>query len=354
MKYNVGLYGGSFDPLHTGHISDVIKAASQCNTLYIAISYSKLRDSIPVEIRYRWIKNIFRHLDNIKIILLEDTAKSKEEYDTGQYWEKGRDYVLSQIKKPVNVVFCGSDYLGTNRYETLYKCEVVCFDRNEIPVSSTNIRNNPFKYWEYIPNECKSHFVKRVLIVGSESTGKSTLAINLARIYNTNYLEEIGREVCDYAGSEDLMIAEDFSEILLRHKLKEEDLIKDSNRILFIDTDAITTKFYSRFLLTDRNKIEEIGCLADAISALNKFDIVFFLEPTVSFVQDGTRNEKIEKDRESYSQQLKDLFDRAGINYYCLSGDYLGRLEEAKKIINRTFKYYNGVSDKPMKWEKGE
>ena len=27
-RYKVGMYGGSFDPLHLGHISDIIKAAA--------------------------------------------------------------------------------------------------------------------------------------------------------------------------------------------------------------------------------------------------------------------------------------------------------------------------------------
>ena len=30
MKYKVGMYGGSFDPLHIGHIHDIIRAASRC------------------------------------------------------------------------------------------------------------------------------------------------------------------------------------------------------------------------------------------------------------------------------------------------------------------------------------
>ena len=39
MKYKVGMYGGSFDPLHIGHIHDMIRAACMCEELYIMISW---------------------------------------------------------------------------------------------------------------------------------------------------------------------------------------------------------------------------------------------------------------------------------------------------------------------------
>lgn len=39
MKYKTGMFGGSFDPLHTGHIHDIIRAASMCEELYVMISW---------------------------------------------------------------------------------------------------------------------------------------------------------------------------------------------------------------------------------------------------------------------------------------------------------------------------
>lgn len=39
MRYKVGMYGGAFDSLHIGHIDLIIMAASQCETLYIVLSY---------------------------------------------------------------------------------------------------------------------------------------------------------------------------------------------------------------------------------------------------------------------------------------------------------------------------
>lgn len=338
MQYKVGMYGGSFDPPHIGHMNCIIRAASVCEDLYVVLSFSRIRDRIPMEHRYRWLYNSFKHMSHVHIILLEDAARTKEDYDTEEAWESGRDEVIWQIGKEVDVVFCGSDYRGTNRYEKLYGCPVIYFDRNEFPVSSTEIARDPLGQWEYLPEIVRPYFVKKVLLIGGESTGKSTLAQNLALAFNTNFLHEVGRDVCDYAGgNENLMIEEDFHEILLRHKLMEMEAVKNSNRLLFVDTDALITKFFSHFLFSDPEVLARNDALADAIAAINRFELILFLEPTVEFVQDGTRNEKLLEDRTGYSEQIKKLFDERGFTYYCISGDYLDRFMEAKELIHKKF-----------------
>lgn len=85
--YKVGMYGGSFDPLHIGHLNNILKASSMCKKLYIVLSYSKKRDNIPIELRYRWIYNLVKHIGNTKILLLEDDANSKDDYNNSdKYW----------------------------------------------------------------------------------------------------------------------------------------------------------------------------------------------------------------------------------------------------------------------------
>ncbi len=338
MKYQVGMYGGSFDPLHLGHLHCILQAAAMCRELYVVLSWSRSRDSTPKELRYRWIHQHVRHLPHVKIILVEDSAPSKEEYGE-ECWAQGARDIRAAVGKPIDAVFCGSDYQGTGRLEGLYgpECQVVYFDRSEVPVSSTSLRENVYENWQYLAPAARPRYVKRVLVAGGESTGKSTLVQNLAIAYNTNFVREIGRETCDAAGGEEFMNLEDLCENLLRQKMEEMRAARDSNRLLFVDTDALTTKFYAQLLLQDETERSKCAALADAVAGLHRFDLVLFLEPTVAFVQDGTRNEEIAAHRQKYSSQLKGLFDQAGISYECLDGDYLDRFRRAKQLIQSRF-----------------
>jgi len=316
MKYNVGMYGGCFNPLHMGHVDCIIQSANMCHELYIVLSNGTNRNEINYRIRYRWIYQLTKHIGNVKIIMLEDDAKTKDDY-TKEYWKSDSDKVKAQIGKPIDVVFCGSDYDKNSFWNVCYpESELYIFQRNGI--SSTEIRSNPYAHWDWLPNIVKPYYVKKVLLMGGESTGKSVLTINLANRFNTNYIDEAGREMSERSGTDMLMLSEDFTEILLQHKLNEIKAMEYSNKVLFIDTDALITQFFMNFL--NDPEIEKNKALSDAIDSLNTYDLILFLEPDVAFVQDGDRSEVIREDREKYSNQIKDLISSHGKNFISISG----------------------------------
>ena len=331
MQYNVGMYGGCFNPLHLGHVDCIIQAANMCQELYIVLSVGNNRGEINYRVRYRWLYQLTKHIGNVKIITLFDDAATKADY-TEEYWDNDAKKVKEQIGKPIDIVFCGDDYDENSFWNKCYpESEIYFFPRNDI--SSTEIRKNPYKRWDWIPNVVKPFFVKKVLLMGGESTGKSTLTINLANRFNTNYIDEAGRDISERSGTDMLMLSEDFTEILLQHKLNEINAINDSNKVLFIDTDALVTQFYMSFLNDpeiDRNK-----ALSDAIDALNEYDLIMFLEPDVAFVQDGDRSEVIRDDRETYSNKIKDLITSHGKNFIVINGSYQERYVKAVEAVEK-------------------
>jgi HTH-type transcriptional repressor of NAD biosynthesis genes len=92
--------------------------------------------------------------------------------------------------------------------------------------------------------------VKRVCILGAESTGKSTLARALAERYGTVWNPEYGRpytEIGRPAGAP--WTSWEFTHIARMHCWYEDFLATLAHRVLFSDTDAFTTALFQEVYL---------------------------------------------------------------------------------------------------------
>lgn len=329
--YKVGMYGGSFNPMHNGHLDCIIRAACMCEKLYIVLSVGENRDEVDYKVRYRWLYQATKHIGNVKIIILYDQCVKKADY-TLEDSKPDSEYVKKEIGEKIDIVFCGSDYDADSFWNVNYpESEFYVFERNEI--SSTKIRENIYKHWDWLPNFVKPYYVKKVLLIGLESSGKSTLTINLANHYNTNYIEEAGRELSEKSGTDTMMLNEDFTEILLTQKMNEIKAVERSNKVLFCDTDCLITQFYLDFLKGDLDNIR----LSDAIDALNKYDLILYLAPDVKWVQDGDRREEIRDNRPKYREMLADIYNSHGKKFEYIEGDYLTKFNKCVELIDKLF-----------------
>ncbi len=332
MKYKCGMYGGSFNPLHLGHVRCIIHAANMCERLIIVISHSEKRNEIDVRIKYRWIYTITKHLPDIKIMILPDECSSKSEYNNIDQWMSDAQKVKDFAGMPIDAVFCGSDYDENSFWNKCYPdAAIEILPRDEI--SSTKIRESLYAHWDWLPEVVRPYFVKKVLVIGTESTGKSTLSQNLALHFNTAYMEEAGREISERSGTDTMMLPDDFTDILLTHKQREIQLLKGANKVLIEDTDCLITKFFLDFL--EGKEKEKNAALAEGIAAVNQYDLILFCEPDVKFVQDGDRSEVIANEREKYSDKIKKMYTDHGYCFEILSGNYDERYKKAVSLIEK-------------------
>ena len=322
-KYKVGMYGGAFNPLHLGHLECIIKAAGLCEELFIVISYRENETDVPLKVKIRWVHQLTKHIGNVKIIPLEDKLNNKEDY-VEALWQEDCRKVKEKIGKRIDVVFCGGDYDENSFWNKCYEdSDFFVFPRNQY--NSTEIRKDIYGHWDWMPQIVRSYFTKKVLLIGGESSGKSTLTINLANYFNTVYLEEVGRDLSELSGTDAYMLSEDFTRILLEHKAKEMRLLAQSNKVFFEDTDCLITKFFMDFLGDEG--IEKNKKLADAIASLNSYDLILYLEPDVEWVQDGDRSEVMAADRKKYGEIIKKIYVSHGFKFKTISGDYNSRFE---------------------------
>ena len=326
--YKVGMYGGSFNPMHNGHLECITKAACMCEELYVVLSVGNKRNEIDYRVRYRWLYQATKHIGNVRIIILEDNCATKADY-TLEVSKADSEYVKKQIGKHIDVVFCGSDYDENSFWNVNYPdSEFYVFDRDEL--SSTELRKNVYAHWDWLPNVVKPYFVKKVLVIGLESSGKSVMTVNLANHFNTNYIEEAGRELSEKSGTDTLMLKEDFTEILLTQKMNEMKAIEHSNKVLFCDTDCLITQFYLNFLKGDEENIK----LSEAIDGINSYDLVLFLAPDVKWVQDGDRSEEIRDNRPMYRDMLGEIYKSHGKYFKYIEGSYLEKYNQCVKLVN--------------------
>lgn len=327
--YKIGMYGGTFNPMHNGHLECIIKAACMCEKLYIVLSIGNNRDEVDYRVRYRWLYQATKHIGNVEIFTISDDCESKQEY-TLEVSKADSEYVKKHIGEPIDVVFCGSDYDADSFWNVNYPdSEFYVFERNDI--SSTAIREDLYGHWDWLPTFVRPYYVKKVLLIGVESSGKSVMTVNLANYYNTNYIEEAGRDLSEKSGTDTLMLDEDFTEILLTQKLNEMKAVEQSNRVLFCDTDCLITQFFLKFLGGNEENIK----LSDAIDALNSYDLVLFLAPDVKWVQDGDRSTEIRDNRDKYRKMIADIYESHGKKFEYIEGDYLTKFNRCVELVDK-------------------
>ena len=111
--------------------------------------------------------------------------------------------------------------------------------RRAVPISGTAVRSDPHRWRQYLDPRIYRHFVERVVFLGAESTGKSTLAERMAVEYKTVWVPEYGRELFEREGGTlELHHLEEIARV--QHEREEVALLK-ANRYLFCDTNARTS-----------------------------------------------------------------------------------------------------------------
>src|SRR5262249_55443007 len=144
-------------------------------------------------------------------------------------------------------------------------CDHVLVDRRRrtVPISGTRIRHDPLANLGFLRGGARGHYVKRVALLGAESTGKTTLARALAARYETLWNPEVGHMYTWFRedGADwDTWRSAEFTLIARLQNWYEDFLAGYANRILFCDTTAWTTGLFHKVYFGERSP--EVDSLA--------------------------------------------------------------------------------------------
>ena len=349
MKEKVAVVFGTFAPLHQGHIDLIQRAKRQCDRVCVIVSgYKGDRGEevgLPLQKRFRYIREGFSNDELTQIYKLDETELPR--YPLG--WEPWLKIALETIQydsKREDLVF----FVGEKTYQEELEARgfEACLQERQFGISGTLIRENPSKYWKYIAQPFRRQFTKKVLIMGSASNGKTTLAKDLARFYDAPVSLEYAREYQIRNNvRDDELTPKDYYYLLLGQYDQTSKLIDSSaNRGLVIaDTNSLVTKGYYDYYMEvegpETSMRDTFDNLFVSILAKEKWDLILFVQPIGSYVNDGFRDMTMADDeiRNSFSNHLDHLRHQylADIPTAYLGQDYLGNYEEAKRVIDTIY-----------------
>lgn len=169
--------------------------------------------------------------------------------------------------------------------------------------------------------------IKLICFYGPESTGKSFMAEKLAKQYKTEFVPEVARELItsnDFNREDIIMIGRAQTERIFRKARK-------ANKILFCDTDLITTQIYSRYYL------KVVPPVLYELEKMVEYDLYFLFDIDVPWINDGLRDQGSEEQRKTMYEIFKNELDRRNIPYIKVRGDW----EERERIITATLKKFS-------------
>ena len=175
--------------------------------------------------------------------------------------------------------------------------------------------------------------VKRIVIIGPESTGKSTLCSQLAEHFNTIWCPEYAREYLltngtEYQYDDLLTIAKGQIVIEDQYALQLEKESTDESPLLFIDTDMYVMKVWCEYVF------EKCHPYIIRMIAERRYDLYLFCNIDLPWTRDELREYPDEQPRKELYRLYKDILVNQKVPFIEISGQEQDRTDKAIEAVN--------------------
>ncbi len=352
MKPRHGLVIGKLYPPHAGHHLLVRTAAALCERVSVVVMASSA-ESLPLEDRVAWMREVHRPERNVRVAGVRD--ENPVDYRDDAVWRAHVALMLEGARQltsePVDAVFTSESY-GEELGRRL-GAKAICVDlgRQLAPISGTQVRKDVPAAWQHLSAPVRGGLARRVVVVGAESTGKSTLAAELAQRLRerggalglTRWVPEYGwtftaellareRARAQLEGRPIPTLAElTWPSEAFEHIAEEQNRLEDAEArvggpVLICDTDAFATGVWHERYVGRRSPVVEARARRNALYLLTHPDDVPF---AADALRDGEKVRGWMTDR--FAQRLADTRR----TWEWIRGDRATRLQAALHAVDR-------------------
>lgn len=326
---------GKFYPPHAGHHALIAAAAARCATVTVVVAPSR-RESIPLDLRLDWLREV--HADTPWVRFVGRYDDHPVDYADPAVWD-AHCAVFREAVGPgsVDAVFSSEAY-GVELARRFDAVPVaVDPDRRTVPVSGTAVRADPAGSWRFLSPPVRAWFVRRVVVVGAESTGTTTMAAALAAHYGTSWVPEYGRELTarklarlrerlpEASVFDVRWDSDDFRAVVREQQAAEDAAARSSGPLLICDTDARATAVWEERYL---------GSASPQVRAAARRPALYLLtdDRGVPFDDDGLRDG--EHLRSWMTERFRAELAGCGVPVVELTGSHAVRLARAVEVCD--------------------
>jgi NadR type nicotinamide-nucleotide adenylyltransferase len=331
---STGLIIGKFLPPHAGHQCLIDTARMQVSALSVIV-FSKAAEPIPGSLRAAWLRELYPTLS-----ILHIDREGPVDFDDEGAWQFWVATIRAAHPRPVDVVFSSEAYGDELARRLGARHVLVDPSRTCVPVSGSQIRADPLAHWEALPAPVRAFYLRRVALVGAESTGKTTLARALAAHFDTVWVPEFAREYLEARGG--VCTLEDMPRIAQGQAALEDCLGRQANRVLIQDTNLLTTQLWHE------HYFGEAPAALRQMAAERRADLYLLCDCDVPWMADGLRDSP--RQRRWFQDRFRSELEAARLPYVVLAGPFEERLGPAVEAVTHLLQAPGGHRNSDTGW----
>jgi len=313
-----GIVIGRFMPLQAGHIAMIRTARALVDHLTVIVCWQE-GDAISGAQRLQWLLEMF---PSIRIVGIEAPSPHDVAGSPGGI-KTLRDEIQDLHRATIHRLIASDRRQSALAIALGTMFTLIDPEHQAVPVTSAAVRADPLGHWRFVPPAVRPTYAHTICLHGPESTGKTTLAPQLARHFDTLFVPEYGRTYCEQYGLSLQM--DDLVAIGRTHAAMTRALLRQCNQRLVLDTDPLMSAVWADMLFGRRDP------WFDAFQ--DTADLYLLLDIDMPWIDDGTRFFGDEERRRRFFDLSRAELDRRGLNYRVIGGPPEARFERAIEAI---------------------